>query len=347
MFSTAHNPNKDHEVSNPLNDSISSLSFSPTADFLIAGSWDNHVRCWEIKQSGTMLQSKPIAEQQHAGPVLSCCWSADGSKVFTGSCDKSAKLWDLNANTFTQVAAHDAPIKTVNWIQAPAYQCLMTGSWDKTLKFWDTRQAQPMMTINLDERVYATDVVYPVAVAALAGRKVKLINLENQPTYHHTMEPNLRYQLRDISIFKKDGKPAGFGVCSIEGRAAIEPFPGNANAKDKFTFKCHRSTVNDHHKPQDIYPVNGVKFHPVHGTLATVGGDGKFSFWDKDARTKLKGSEQLDNTISCCDFNHTGNYFAYASSYDWSKGHEFHNPQQKNYIFIRQVKDELKPRKKG
>ena len=34
--------------------------------------------------------------------------------------------------------------------------------------------------------------------------------------------------------------------------------------------------------------MNDIAFHPTHGTLATVGSDGRFSFWDKDARTKLK-----------------------------------------------------------
>ncbi|MGH0128862.1 UNVERIFIED_CONTAM: hypothetical protein FKN15_036225 [Acipenser sinensis] len=65
--------------------------------------------------------------------------------------------------------------------------------------------------------------------------------------------------------------------------------------------------------------VNAISFHPVHGTLATVGSDGRFSFWDKDARTKLKTSEQLDQPITACCFNSNGNIFAYASSYDWSK----------------------------
>lgn len=73
-----------------------------------------------------------------------------------------------------------------------------------------------------------------------------------------------------------------------------------------------------HHACQSLQ-VNGIAFHPVHGTLATVGSDGRFSFWDKDARTKLKTSEQLDQPISACCFNHNGNIFAYASSYDWSK----------------------------
>ena len=65
--------------------------------------------------------------------------------------------------------------------------------------------------------------------------------------------------------------------------------------------------------------MNDIAFHPVHGTLSTVGSDGKFSFWDKDARTKLKTSEQFDQPLTACDFNPHGNIFAYATSYDWSK----------------------------
>ena len=68
-----------------------------------------------------------------------------------------------------------------------------------------------------------------------------------------------------------------------------------------------------------LWQVNGIAFHPVHGTLATVGSDGRFSFWDKDARTKLKTSDQFDQPISTCAFNAQGNIFAYAASYDWSK----------------------------
>jgi WD40 repeat protein len=35
---------KDIEVSNPPADSISKISFCPTADYLAIGSWDNNVR---------------------------------------------------------------------------------------------------------------------------------------------------------------------------------------------------------------------------------------------------------------------------------------------------------------
>nr|XP_023019411.1 mRNA export factor [Leptinotarsa decemlineata] len=337
------NPMKDFEVVQPPEDSVSSLSFSPATlpqNFLIAGSWDNNIRCWEIEQNGT---SVPKSMQSCGGPVLDVAWSDDGTKVFMAGCDKQAKMWDLASNQVVQVAVHDAPIKTCHWIKAPNYSCLMTGSWDKTLKFWDTRSPNPMMSINLPERCYCADVDYPMAVVGTAGRQIIVYQLEGKPQEYKKLDSPLKYQHRCVAIFKdKKKSPTGYALGSVEGRVAIQ-YVNPANPKDNFTFKCHRSngTPNGY---QDIYAVNDIAFHPVHGTLATVGSDGSFSFWDKDARTKLKPSELMEQPITRCAFNHNGQIFAYAVSYDWSKGHEFYNTQKKNYIFLRPCYDELKPR---
>lgn len=40
---TAATPDKDIEVADPPPDSVSSLAFSPQADYLAVGSWDNNV----------------------------------------------------------------------------------------------------------------------------------------------------------------------------------------------------------------------------------------------------------------------------------------------------------------
>ena len=68
------------------------------------------------------------------GPVLDVAWADDGSKVFMSGCDNTVRCWDLASNQTVQVAQHDAPVKTVHWVKAPNYTCIMTGSWDKTLK---------------------------------------------------------------------------------------------------------------------------------------------------------------------------------------------------------------------
>ncbi|XP_023943656.1 protein Rae1 [Bicyclus anynana] len=337
------NPNKDVEVVSPPDDTVAALEFSPASvpqTFLVAGSWDSKVRCWEVEASGKTV---PKAEQSMDGPVLDVAWHDDGTKVFMASTDKTVKCWDLASNQTMQVAAHDASVKTCHWVKAPNYTCLMTASWDKTLKFWDTRSAAAIMSLALSERCYCAAVDYPMAAVGSADRGVALYSLEGKPAEVKRVESPLKYQHRCVAIFrdKKTKQPTGFALGSVEGRVAIQ-YVSPTNPKDNFTFKCHRSQGSGGY--QDIFAVNDVAFHPAHGTLATVGSDGSFSFWDKDARTKLKSSELLDQPLTKCAFNHSGQIFAYAVGYDWSKGHENYNSAKKNYIFLRPCFEDLKPR---
>jgi len=78
--SNDHNPMKDYEVIFPPDDTISCMEFSPPSitnnNFLIAGSWDNHVRCWEIGKAG--YESIPKQLQSMTAPVLDVAWSDVG-----------------------------------------------------------------------------------------------------------------------------------------------------------------------------------------------------------------------------------------------------------------------------
>ena len=89
---------KDIEVADPPTDSISALAFSPTADYLAVGSWDNNVnalntctldtssrspsfgdqvRIYEVGANG---QTQGKAMYPHPGPVLSVCWNKVSSQ---------------------------------------------------------------------------------------------------------------------------------------------------------------------------------------------------------------------------------------------------------------------------
>jgi mRNA export factor len=92
-----------------------------------------------------------------------------------------------------------------------------------------------------------------------------------------------------------------------------------------------------------------------------LGSDGTVNFWDKDARTRLKGDFViLSNVFRCLillrprqiafdpslspvsatAFNRNGNIFAYAISYDWSKGHSGMTPGHPNKIMLHACKEE-------
>src|SRR4051812_11129042 len=91
------------------------------------------------------------------------------------------------------------------------------------------------------------------------------------------------------------------------------------STRKNMSFKCHRDAVdaNGHIK---VWTINALSTHPIYGTFVTGGSDGTYHFWDKDARTRLKGYPNVGGSISAAAFNRTGDKLAYAVSYDWAKG---------------------------
>ncbi|CAE7055288.1 unnamed protein product [Rhizoctonia solani] len=331
---------KDTELVDPPSDSISCMSFSPVADYLAVGSWNHEVRLYEINAQG---QSQGKAMFKHEGPVLSVCWNKEGNKVFSGGMDKTARMFDLQTGQATQVASHDDAVKCVRWVDAQG-GILATGSWDKTIKYWDLRQSTPVAQVNLPERCFTMDVVYPLLVVGTADRQVLVYDLNNPTTVFRTITSPLKWQTRVVACMPS-GK--GFGMGSIEGRVAMQ-YIDEKEASNNFSFRCHRQEHAVSRNNTHIFSVNDISFHPVHGTFSTAGADGVLSFWDGESKTRLKSLDAAPGPISCTAFNKTGSLLAYAVSYDWSKGHTGMTPDHPNKIMIHQTREEevkRRPRK--
>ncbi|ETW82832.1 hypothetical protein HETIRDRAFT_439495 [Heterobasidion irregulare TC 32-1] len=326
---------KDVEVVDPPPDSISSLSFSPLADYLAVGSWDNNVRIYEVGANG---QTQGKAMYGHQGPVLSVCWNKEGNKIISGGCDNAARLYDIQSGQSQQVAQHDAPVKVVKWIDTPQGGILATGSWDKTLKYWDLRSANPISTVQLPERCYSFDVAYPLLVVGTAERHIQIFNLSSSPvTPYKTMISPLKWQTRVVSCFPSSN---GFAVGTVEGRVAIQ-YVDDKDSQNNFSFKCHRRDQGLNTKDQAlVFAVNDINFHPVHGTFSTCGSDGTINYWDKDARSRLKTFDPCPGPVTASAFNRTGTIFAYAVSYDWSKGLSGATPGHPNKVMLHAIKDD-------
>lgn len=86
----------------------------------------------------------------------------------------------------------------------------MTGGWDKTLRFWDMRQLPTqtsMATITLPERVYCSDMLFPMATVALANRHIKMYKLDGQPQEFSDIESPLKFQVLIINSKKLNLEP--------------------------------------------------------------------------------------------------------------------------------------------
>jgi len=128
--------------------------------------------------------------------------------------------------------------------------------------------------------------------------------------------------------------------------ACVRANPLHRYVEDKdsshnFTFKCHRRDQTPNAKDQSlVYAVNDISFHPVQGTFSTCGSDGTVHFWDKDAHIRLKSLASAPGPVAATAFNCDGSIFAYAVSYDWSKGYTGMTPGHPNKIMLHACKDE-------
>lgn len=123
-------------------------------------------------------------------------------------------MLDLSTGQNYQVAQHEAPVKSVKWIDVHG-GLLATGSWDKTLKvcclsyvgstltcschdikYWDLRTPTPVASVSLPERCYSLDVLEPIVAVATAGKQVLIYNLSNP-----TVPYKVRFPSDDIADY--------------------------------------------------------------------------------------------------------------------------------------------------
>ncbi|CAJ2506282.1 Uu.00g004120.m01.CDS01 [Anthostomella pinea] len=341
---------KDVTLPADAEDTISSVSWSPVANHLAAASWDGKVRVYDVAANGSARGAAVLSVD---GPVFDCDWAKDGTMVLAGGADRKTHLLHVSTGQQMTVGAHDAPIRGVRFVDVPGSNApiIATGSWDRTVKFWDGRQQTPLATLACAERVYSMDAKARLLVIATAERHIHLVDLQNPTVFLRTVESPIKHQTKAVAAFP-DGK--GWGTASIEGRCGINALDEQDTSKTNFTFRCHRENPQPqpgNNKQQrntntitKVYSVNSVQFHPTRPmTFTTAGSDGTFSFWDRVARTRLRGYPSAagdGNAITATAFSHDGGFFAYAVGYDWSRGHAGNSPQVRTGLVLHPVSEE-------
>lgn len=75
--------------------------------------------------------------------VSSVAWGPDGSRLATGSADKTAAVWDASSGKRTlQLSGHTASVTSVAW--SPDRLYVATASRDNTAVLWDAGSGERM-----------------------------------------------------------------------------------------------------------------------------------------------------------------------------------------------------------
>ena len=71
----------------------------------------------------------------HLGEVLSVSYSPDGTKIISGSRDKTIKIWDANTGECLKtLEGHSLDVNSVAY--SPDGTKIISSSSDKTIKIW-------------------------------------------------------------------------------------------------------------------------------------------------------------------------------------------------------------------
>ena len=132
---------------------------------------------WEVNANA---QNRPrieiIPTIPHADLVTSVTFSADGSRVLSGSWDKTLKLWDgVTGQLLRTFEGHTNKVSSV--AVSPDGTRAVSGSWDKTFKLWDTATGQLLRTFEGHTATVSSLAFSPDGTRMLSGSWDKTLKL--------------------------------------------------------------------------------------------------------------------------------------------------------------------------
>lgn len=145
----------------------------PTNNELAIASADGLIR---IVNTDTLAEVRTIAN--HADWVTAIAWSDDGSRLVSGSRDKSAKVFDAkNGELLVSYAGHAAAVRGVAFLP-DGKQVVSTGT-DKKLHRWEVEGAKKVTEVSIGGEGYKIVRGDTFAFVSCADNQLRRINLSD------------------------------------------------------------------------------------------------------------------------------------------------------------------------
>jgi WD40 repeat protein len=255
--------------------------------------------------------------------VNSVTWSPDGTRVASGSSDRTARVWDVNSGReLATLTGFEGGVNVVAW--SPDGRYLATGSaeWHNPLRVWDTAHWQAVFSIdpapvktadryfNLDSLSWSPDSKYLAAgleaVTTTGGPVDSWVKVFAAGAWH--IAASLPHPDRVTSVtWSPDGKELVFGSSVSPGRlsstvVAWTPFGPEGPSANPIILAVQDDLVST------------LTWSP-NGALLATNSDEAVKVWDIASKRNTITLSGNSDTVPSVAWSPTGNYIA-AGSWD-------------------------------
>ena len=214
----------------------------------------------------------------HEGDVYCVSASPDGTKVASGSADKTLKIWDTKTGTaIATMEGHTTVAGTISY--SPDGTKVASGSFDKTVRVWDTTTGAELLSMKEDS--YVRCVVFsPDGSRIASSTGAKSIHIWDATTGKKIKE----IVCKDKEIWEIDFSPDGAFLVSTSGKdvAVLDAASGEETAR----LQGHTETVTS------------VVFSKDGKRVASSGQDKTVTLWDVATWTELHKLQGHTGSIS-------------------------------------------------
>lgn len=252
----------------------------------------------EFNRLKTHFESNKRSKEyvSHQSKVHSVSWSCDGSRLASGSFDKTVTIWNLESDRLSKVGnykSHSGSVDQLCWHPSKP-EVLVTASGDKTVRVWDARSDKPSQTINTkgeNINICWSPNGHTIAV----GNKEDLVSFVDFRTTKIKQEEQFKYEVNEISWNKENDQ---FFLTNGNGCVVVFSWP---EMKSLHTINAH--------------PVNCIclEFDKTGKYFATGSADAICSLWDVSELVCVRTFSRLDWPVRTLSFNHNSQLIATAS----------------------------------